>query len=168
MSLKYNVNTEIQYTKNNYYEKPEGWVIMDSWNNPFFPIQNTKNIMTSEFNLPELRKIFHMEYNGRPEDLFLPWHYTIDIINMTPYIIQTRPFNYKTYIPNYEKKIFIVLFGDSNVDIYPETLYKTIAHAIINPFKAMRGTFFMQNTRQDFEFFTGNNFKIDTLFRYFI
>ena len=86
MSLKYNVNTEIQYTKNNYYEKPEGWVIMDSWNNPFFPIQNTKNIMTSEFNLPELRKIFHMEYNGRPEDLFLPWHWTIEIVNEKPFV----------------------------------------------------------------------------------
>jgi len=163
-----NFVSETYFVRNYSNDHPENWVVMDSWNNPFFPIRNTTPVITDEFNLSKVKKIFHSEYDGRSDDLFLPWHYTVDIVNMTPYVIQTRPFNYKTYIPGYEKKLLIMILGDSNLDIYPESIYKMIAHGIINPFKVLRGTYFMQNTRQNFEFLTGRNFKTENLFKYFI
>jgi len=153
---------ENSFNRNFINDKPEGWVVCDTVNNPFFPI-DILPIDTGNFDLPKISKEFHRVYGGKINDLFLPWHYTVDIVNDFPYIIQTRPFNYKTFIPNYEKKLFIMIIGDSNRDIYNMNFYKAIAHQIINPFKLLHG-FYIYNQRKDFEFFTGKNFDIDKLF----
>jgi len=164
-----NMNT-ISTERENYFhrsfinDKPEGWVICDTFNNPFFPL-DILPIDTANFDLEKIKYEFHRKYGGRPNDLYLPWHYTIDIVNDFPYIIQTRPFNYKTIIPLYEKKLFIMIIGDSNRDIYNSQFYKAIAHQIINPFKLIPG-FYILNQRKDFEFFTGKNFDKDKLFMY--
>ena len=147
-------------------DKPEGWVIMDTVNNPFFPI-DILPFDTGDFDLGRIKKEFHRAYGGKPNDLFLPWHYTIDIVNETPYIIQTRPFNYKTFIPNYENKLMIMIIGDSNIDIYSGIYYQAMANQIINQFRFMHG-FYLMNQRKDFEFFTGKNFKKDILFRWIL
>ena len=145
-------------------QKPKGWLIFDSWNNPWFPL-TVRDIDTAEFDMKLIRKYFHLEYGGKPNDLFLPWHYTIDIVNETPYVINTRPFNYKNLIPNYEEHLTIMLIGDSNRDIYNDSYYKVIANTIINPFRFLNG-FYLLNQRKDFEFKTGRNFDIDRLFRW--
>ncbi len=142
-------------------DKPEGWVICDTVNNPFFPM-DILPIDTGNFDLNKIKKEFHRKYGGRPNDLFLPWHYTIDVVNDFPYVIQSRPFNYKTFIPMYEKKLFIMIIGDSSRDIYNRNFYKAMAHQIINPFKLLHG-FYILNQRKDFEFFTKGNFDITKL-----
>jgi len=145
-------------------DKPEGWVICDTVNNPFFPM-DILPIDTGGFDLSKIQYEFHRTYGGKPNDLFLPWHYTIDIVNDFPYIIQTRPFNYKTFIPLYERKMFIMIIGDSSRDIYNLQYYKMIANTIINPFKLLHG-YYISNQRKDFEFFTKDNFDRDRLFSF--
>ena len=152
------------YLRINIAQQIKGYLIMDSYNNPFFPI-NQIQIDTSEFNTSKLKKYFHEEYGGKPNDLFLPWHFTIETINSWPYIINTRPFNYKTIIEDYEDFIVIMIIGDSNRDIYTQEFYKNIANFCINPFRFIP-SFNILNQRKDFKFFTGKNFNKDLLFKW--
>lgn len=146
-------------------QKPEGWLIFDSYNNPWFPL-NVREIDTADFDLKTIRKYFHFDYGGKPNDLFLPWHYTIEIVNETPYIINTRPFNYQNIIPEYEKHLSVMIIGDSNKDIYNDNYYKCLS-TIINPFRFLNG-FYLLNQRKDFTFKTGKNFDKDRLFKWII
>jgi len=166
MKIVLNDVQENQYTRIHTIDKPKGWLIMDSVNNPFFPIDSIQ-YDTGDFDLARLRKYFHQIYGGKPNDLFLPWHYTIDVVNQTPYVINTRPFNYKTPIPNFEKHLSIMIIGNTKTDIYDLEFYKTIAHFIINPFRFLNG-FQLTNQRKIFTFKTKENFDIDKLMRYVI
>jgi hypothetical protein len=159
-------NRENRFQRQFVIQKPKGWLIFDSWNNPWFPLK-VREIDTSDFDLRLIRKYFHLEIGGKPNDIFLPWHYTIDIVNETPYIINTRPFNYKSLISNFEEHLSIMIIGDSNKDIYNDIYYKAIANMIINPFRFLNG-FYLLNQRKDFIFKTGRNFDIDRLFVHII
>jgi len=146
--------------------KPKGYIIMDTYNNPFFSLDTFK-VDNSDFNLPRIKKDFHYMYGGKPNDLFLPWHYTVDVVNQTPYIINTRPLTYKNIIPNYEEHISIMIIGDSNQDIYTMEYYKAIANIIINPLRYI-SSLNLLNQRKDFEFKTGKNFDKNSLFKWII
>jgi len=163
-NILYAAERENHFNRNFIIDKPDGWIIMDTVNNPFFSI-DILPYDTREFDLGKIKKEFHRKYGGKPNDLFLPWHYTIDLINETPYVINTRPFNYKTFIEGYEKHLIILLIGDSNQDVYPEIYYRTIADFIINPFKLLHG-FYIYNNPSDFIFYTGKNFKKDILMKF--
>jgi len=164
----YNPQYENKFVRQNYNDSPNGWVIMDTWNNPYYPINHTIKYSSKDFDIPKFKKLFHSEYGGRPNDLFLPWHYIIDNVNDFPYVINSRPFNYKTYLPGIENKLCILLIGDSEADLYQDSFYKIIAELIINPFKIMTGAYYMNNTRDKFTFLTGKGFKKDRLFNYII
>lgn len=143
--------------------RPRGWLIMDSFNNPFFPL-DIFTVDTMKFNTSRLQREFHKKYGGNVRDLFLPWHYTVEIVDENPFVVQTRPLMYKTPIPNYERHISVLIIGDSNRDIYSGKFYKQIAHNIINPYKVMPGVK-MQNSKDDFTFKTGSNFNTTNLLK---
>lgn len=157
---------ENNYNRNFINLQPSGYLIMDSVNNPFFPLDTFK-VDDANFNLPRIRKEFHGLYGGNPNDLFLPWHYTVETINRTVYVINTRPWNYKNIIEGYEKRISVMIIGDSNQDIYTMDFYKTIANFIVNPLRFV-SSLKMLNQRKDFDFKTGKNFNKEMLFKWIV
>jgi len=143
--------------------RPKGWLIMDSWNNKIFPT-DIFSVDTMKFDTERLARDFHQHYGGSQRDLFLPWHFTIELINEKPFVIQTRPPMYKSNIPGFANYFTIMIIGDSNQDLYPGLFYKQMAHSIINPWKFITGVR-MPNTKESFTFWTGKNFHKDNLFK---
>jgi len=136
---------------------PKGWVIMDSWNNPFWKMELFQ-VDTMGFNTSKLTDYFHELYGGSKRDLFLPWHYIIDIVDEKPFIINTRPFMYNSLLPGYRDYLSILIIGNSNLDIYPGKFYKQIAHGIMNQFRYVRG-YRIDPTPENIVYFTGKNFN---------
>ena len=137
--------------------RPQGIIIEDTWNNCVFPIQPHPQIDTSRFDMIVVMKRFRELYLNFPSD-FLPWHYMIEMIGSRYYIFQTRPLDTKFPFSNqdiidakhdfkddvtkrfFEDKIYqinnmihVCLIGDSNLDIYPQKLYKLIGRTCIYP-----------------------------------
>jgi len=142
--------------------RPKGWLIMDSWNNKAYPM-DIFAVDTMKFDTYKLTREFHYKYGGSPRDLFLPWHWTIEIVNEKPFVIQTRPPMYKSNIPGYANYFTIMIIGDGNQDIYPGLLYKQMAHMIINPWRFIPGVR-LSNSKESFIFQTGKNFDQNKLF----
>lgn len=157
------------YAENRYKQtemiktRPNGWLIMDSWNNKIFPM-DIFSVDTMKFNTDKLKMEFHQKYGGSTRDLFLPWHYTIEIVNQRPVVIQTRPPMYKSNIPGYKNHFTVMIIGDSSQDIYSGQFYKQLAHNIINPWKFIPGVR-LPNSKENFTFWTKENFKKDNLFK---
>jgi len=143
--------------------RPKGWLIMDSYNNKIFPT-DLFTVDTMKFDTEKLARDFHQHYGGSQRDLFLPWHWTIELINEKPFVIQTRPPMYKSNIPGYANYFTVMIIGDSNQDIYPGLFYKQLAHMIINPWKFITGVR-MPNSKENFTFWTGKNFHTDNLLK---
>ncbi len=143
--------------------RPKGWLIADSWNNEAFPM-DIFSIDTMQFNTEKLATWFHQKYGGSVRDLFLPWHYIVELVNGKPFIIQTRPFMYKSNIPGFKNHFTILLIGDGNQDIYPGVLYKMLAHGIINPAKHIPSVR-VPNSKENFTFQTGINFDQNKLLK---
>lgn len=164
MEYRYEQHVENAFKRTHMIQgRPKGWLIMDSFNNQVFPLDIFR-YDTMAFNGSKLQNEFHKKYGGNIRDLFLPWHYTVEIIDEKPFVMQTRPLMYKSKIPGFEKHITVMLIGDSNIDMYGSKYYKMIAHNIINPYKMMPGVK-MSNSPETFTFWTGDNFKTDNLFK---
>jgi len=157
------------YTENRYKQtnlikvRPKGWLIMDSWNNKVFPM-DIFSVDTMKFDTPKLNKWFHQKYGGSPRDLFMPWHWTVELVSGQPVVVQTRPTMYKSGIPGYANHLTIMIIGDGNQDLYPGLFYKMMAHMIINPWKFIPSVR-MSNQKDSFTFWTGKNFNKDYLFK---
>jgi len=164
--MKYNHNA---YAENRFKKsmliknRPKGWVIMDTWNNKFFPM-DIFSVDTMKFNTEKLAREFHIKFGGSQRDLFLPWHWTIELINQKPFVIQTRPNMYKSNFPGYENYFTIMIIGDSNQDIYTGSLYRQMAHMIINPQKFIPSVR-VPNSKENFIFWTGKNFLQNNLLK---
>lgn len=147
---------------NKFTLRPQGIIITDTINNPIFPLDQPI-IDTSKFNLPDIKKRFQSYYTTLPID-FLPWHYTIEIINGKYYCFNTRPINMQFPINNIEfldlmkenekllkitpstkafmknqyfdlsNAIHICIVGDTNSDVYTKELYELIGRVCIEPF----------------------------------
>jgi len=155
---KYDPNYENKFTKQNtIVNQPKGWIIMDTWNNKLYPMDIFK-VDTMKFNTSRLSDEFHAQYGGSRKDLFLPWHYTVDLVDEKPFITTNRPFTYKSGFPGYENYLTIMIIGDSNHDIYTSKIYKTIAHTVMNQFKYL-GAFRISNEEDSIKYWTGKNFK---------
>jgi len=137
--------------------KPNGWLVMDTWNNPFWKMELFQ-VDTLGFNTSKLQDYFHEYYGGSKRDLFLPWHFIVEVVDEKPYIINTRPFMYKSLIPGFEEHLSIMIIGNSELDIYPGKFYKQIAHGIMNQFKYMRG-YRIDPTVKNITYFTGKGFR---------
>ncbi len=143
--------------------RPKGWLIMDSWNNKIFPM-DIFSIDTMKFNTEKLAREFHRQYGGSQRDLFLPWHWVVEIVNQKPVVVQTRPPMYKSKIPGFANYFTIMIIGNSNEDIYPGLLYKQLAHMIINPWKFIPSVR-IPNSKENFTFWTGKNFLQNNLLK---
>ncbi len=143
--------------------RPKGWLIADSWNNESFPM-DIFAIDTMKFDTERMATSFHQTYGGSVRDLFLPWHYIIELINGKPFVIQTRPLMYKSNVPGYKNHYTIMIIGDGNQDIYPGAFYRQMAHMIINPLKHGVGTR-VPNSKENFTFQTGKNFNKNNLLK---
>jgi len=164
---KSNRNYE-QYMENSFKRtnmiltKPKGWIIMDSFNNKYFPVKEFE-VDSLKFNSGKLKTYFTQHYGGNPRDLFLPWHYIVELVEgEQPFVMNTRPFNYKSGFKGYEQYLTIMIIGNSNNDIYPGRFYKQIAHMIMNPMAFMKG-FFIPNESSRRLYWTGTNFKKEEL-----
>ncbi len=143
--------------------RPKGWLIADSWNNTAFPM-DIFQIDTMKFDTSRLGDWFHQKYGGSKRDLFLPWHYIVELVDSKPYVIQTRPLMYKSNVPGFKNHYTVMIVGDGNQDIYPGSLYRMIAHMIINPAKYMIGMR-IPNSKENFTFQTGKNFDWNMLLK---
>jgi hypothetical protein len=143
--------------------RPKGWLIMDSYNNKTFPM-DIFTIDTMKFDSERLAKEFHKNYGGSNRDLFLPWHWIIELINGKPFVMQTRPPMYYSNIPGFKSHFTIMIIGNSNEDIYPGAFYKQMAHMIINPWKYIQSVR-VNNSKENFTFWTGKQFDQDKLLK---
>lgn len=145
---------------NKFTIKPQGFIIQDSYNNPFLPVRPRPRVDTSKMDLIELFKRVRENYGKFSMD-FLPWHYVVEFIGDRYYVFNTRPIDLKYPLQNKEverfkerkkswdaitkmfmkDKIFdiseaihICIIGDSNVDIYTKKIYEQIGRSCIVPF----------------------------------
>jgi hypothetical protein len=171
---------------NKFTTKPQGFIIQDSYNNPFLPVRPRPRVDTSKMDLIELFKRVRENY-GRFSMNFLPWHYVVEFIKDRYYVFNTRPSDFKYPLTNNEvekfverkkswdnitklfmqDKIFdiseaihICIIGDSNVDIYTKKIYELIGRTCIVPyvryFKIPQGVF-----QRLFPLNIGRKFNID-------
>lgn len=146
--------------QNRFTTKPQGILLQDSYNNPFFPITPKPNIDTNKFNTGEIFKRFRELYSDT-KSMYLPWHYCVEFINNQYYAFNTRPLNLKFPIRSlkaiknkksrnikwdgptelfFKEKIFditesihICLVGNSNIDIYTNKMYQLIGEVCMLP-----------------------------------
>lgn len=146
---------------NNKIIKPQGIIVCDTVNNPFFPI-DVPIIDNAKFSLPDIKKRFQAYYTSLPVD-FLPWHYVAEMINGKYYFFQTRPIDMCFPLDNIECKdllqankdiltlspstttffsnqpfdiknsIHVCIVGDTNSDVYIDLLYEMIGRICIGP-----------------------------------
>jgi len=148
-------------TKNRFINRPQGILIEDTYNNPFFPIRPDPKIDTSKLNID---KVYHRyrELYTETSPTFLPWHYCLEIVGDKYYAFNTRPIDLKFPINSNEanqKKtdndwiewddvttlffkeniydirdaIHICLIGSSELDIYTMDMYNIIGQICITP-----------------------------------
>ena len=174
---------------NKFTTKPQGVLIQDSYNNPFFPIQPRPRIDTSKFDLIEVYKRYR-EKHSKFESFFLPWHFCVEMVEDRYVVFNTRPIDMKFPIDsNIAKKdynenwdvitklffkenpfdiseaIHILIIGDSNLDIYTKRTYEIIGRTCIIPFiryfKLPEGIF-----QRTFPLNLGRKFKIDNMTKF--
>jgi len=140
MSYKYNQSNEREFKVGGTFKTiPKGFIIFDTYNNKWFPIK-TVQIDNNMYNLRIIKDDFHRQYGGSStEDLFMPWHYTVEFIGKSYNVSLTRPVMYKSLIPGYEDYISICLMGDSSADMYTKDIYQIIAHLILNSYHYIPG-----------------------------
>lgn len=139
-SFKFEVNDiqEKQFKRSGCFSTvPKGIVIMDTFNNPYYPISSMK-IDNAIYNTKILKEDMHRLYGSDKQYLNLPWHYTVELIGRDYNIHATRPLMYRSAIPSWEEYISVCIVGDTNTDIYNKFIYKEIANAI-NSLKLLPG-----------------------------
>lgn len=140
MKYKYDISAEREFKRVATFKRPpKGFIIFDSYNNEWFPLKLV-TVDKVDFNLRILKDEFHRTFGGSAmQEIFMPWHYTVELISKNYYCLSTRPIMYKSLIPEYEDYITICVVGDSNIDIYSPEFYKVIAHTVMNPLHYMPG-----------------------------
>ena len=146
--------------QNKFKLRPQGLLISDTYNSPFFPIRPVPRVDTAQFNLPIVTKRYRELYT-QFKSTFLPWHYVCEMIDEQYYIFNTRPIDMTFPIDNLTAKqikdekeiewdenttrfmkdnifdisqaIHICIIGDSNKDVYVRKLYELIAKLCLLP-----------------------------------
>jgi hypothetical protein len=163
--------------------KPQGFIIQDSYNNPFFPITPKPKIDTSKVETIELYKRYRELYSSQ-KSIYLPWHFCVELVEMEYIAFNTRPIDVKFPMKSkYVKKeycdniawefisknifdisdaIHVCVVGDSSEDVYTKNLYKVISEICLIPylniFKLPKGLF-----QRIFTFNMGYRFNINYL-----
>jgi len=159
---------EKQFTKlGNFDTIPKGFVIFDTRNNPWYPFEEII-LDTPKYNSQLIWNEYRKRYSliGTPE--FLPWHFTVEIIDRNPTIQATRPITYKSLVPDHEEKISICIVGDTSRDVYTPRYYKLIADICINPYKYIQSWRLHADIGKTIDLVNiGDNFVSFMLERYF-
>ena len=116
---------------------PAGFVIMDTKNNPRYPLKDIlldKVKYDSDRILLEYRRV----YGATQKEIFMPWHFQVEIVGRNYIIQNTRPFNYKSLFPEYKEQLIICIVGDSKYDVYTPEIYSKIANLCIKPYTHTR------------------------------
>jgi len=121
-------------TTNIFRARPKGIIIMDTYNNPFYPLVKVE-FDTDAYDFIKLEDELAIEYGLSKDRLYMPWHFQLEMQKMKYHCRTTRPLMYHSLMPGYEKYITIMITGNTNKDLYNEKLYKTIAHFILNSLK---------------------------------
>lgn len=133
------ISSDLPATQNR-MQRPSGVIIWDSYNNPLFPITHPDlRLDTSKFQLPKLSREFKTFYSKLAVN-YLPWHYTIELVDNTYYTFVTRPLD-QVFPVEYNKVdsidiqncIHICILGDSNIDVYTKKIYEIIGTRLIGP-----------------------------------
>lgn len=143
---------------NKFTTKPQGILVQDSYNNPFFPVRPRPRVDTAKLDLAPLFRRYRELYLRR-NSFFLPWHYCIEMVDDRYYVFNTRPLDMKFPITNndakkrkqsenwdnitqlfFEENIFdiseaihVCIVGDSNVDVYTNKTYELIGRTCVVP-----------------------------------
>lgn len=149
--------------QNAFTNRPQGVLVQDSYNNPFYPIYPTPKIDSYKPDILELYKKFRELYSNK-KSVYLPWHYVIEMVDKRYIIMNTRPTHLKfpitttdflSSIENKEKinenfndptqlflkekpfdiseAIHVCILGDSYTDVYMNRMYKTLVETCIQP-----------------------------------
>lgn len=145
---------------NKFTTYPQGFLIQDTYNNPFLPVHPRPRIDTSKMDLIELYKRVRENYGNFSMD-FLPWHFVCELVKDRYYVFNTRPVDLRFPLTNRKvdknkdlkenwdavtklfmsDKIFdiseaihICVIGDSNLDIYTKKTYERIGRSCIVPY----------------------------------
>lgn len=165
-------------SSNKFINKPHGFIIQDTYNNPFYPIKPMPKIDTSKIETIDVYKRYRDLYRiGK--SLYLPWHFCVEFVELDYMVFNTRPIDIKfpmkskdvdknncdnTTLDFLSKNIFdisdalhICIIGDTSNDVYTKNLYKLISEVCLRPFiytyKLPRGLFqsiFILNIGQRF------------------
>ena len=150
---------ERKYIKTNTFQpNAKGFVLMDTWNNPQFPLTEIildKTRYDSTIILHEFRRV----YGFSKMELFMPWHFQVELVGRDYIIQNTRPVNYLSLFKEYKEHICICVVGDSTKDIYMPDLYTKIAHLCIRPFTKAR----VNRTPEEFINKLGKGFAFDQI-----
>ena len=140
--------------------KPQGVIITDTYNHPIFPIDHPR-IDNSKMMLYKLKLKFQELYS-KHQLMYLPWHFTIEMIEGRYVVFNTRPFDVRFPVNNLDVEksmkrnnvkllndetrqffknkaidiqecIHICIIGDSTKDIYTDKIYKIIGRYCIHP-----------------------------------
>jgi len=148
-----------QPSMTNKIQKIKGILINDTVNHPIFPLYTTL-IDTSKFWLPKIKNEYQAIFTGM-ETLFMPWHFTIEMIENNYYIFNTRPLDMafplrskecfdlidenNIELTNDTKKFFdimpfdtrdaihICIIGDSQRDVYSKQFYEILGRVCVGP-----------------------------------
>lgn len=148
-------------TQNRFVNRPQGILVQDSYNNPFFPIRPQPKIDTSKLDTNEIYRRYRELY-AEVKGSFLPWHYCIEMVDNTYYVMNTRPIDlrfpintkeateykkenewvewnsetkqfFKEEIFDIRDAIHICLIGSSELDVYTINMYSMIGRICMTP-----------------------------------
>lgn len=147
-------NFEQKYVKANIFDGvAQGFVIMDTMNNPKFMLSDIL-LDRTKFDSTTVLKEYRKAYNMTKQEIFMPWHFQVELVDKDYIIQNTRPINYKTPFKEWEQFICICIVGNSNEDVYMPDIYKKIANICIKPFS--RGN--TNHVRENITYLTGKSF----------
>ena len=148
-------------TINKFKLRPQGIIVTDSYNNPFFPIRPMPRLDTSKLDTPEVYRRYR-ELHSEKDSLFLPWHFCVELYQTRYLVLNTRPLDMKFPLTTDEalkvvdpkvkqtwddklksfmtNKLFdisdaihICVIGDSNIDVYTKRTYEIIGRTCTVP-----------------------------------
>lgn len=145
--------------QNKFTIKPQGILLTDTYNSPFFPIPRPK-IDTAKFDLMEVYKQYQELY-GQGKSLYLPWHFCVELIGKQYFVFNTRPLDMKFPIDSefaeankkekdikwdnitsvfFKYKLFdiseaihVCLIGNTELDVYTKQVYKLVGSSCMLP-----------------------------------
>ena len=137
-----NVNLKIEVERrfmkgNTFTPNAKGFAIMDTYNNPSFPLVDIL-IDKSNFDSNILVQEYRRVYGYTKSDIFMPWHFQLEMVGREFTVQNTRPVNYLSNIKGFEEFICICIVGNSHNDVYTPDLYKKLANLCILPYTKSR------------------------------